>query len=281
MSDNSEKTETSKKSLTLTQKQWSDVWEVIRLNPEFVKKDAQLKQAVTDYETIFFLNLHDELGTEHLLQDFETFYTLHKRKIHILSIDKFKLLIRKMTEIWKDKDLRKAYALAINNADDDLCREVINNYQNSLPKQVSHSQSKTIKITENKRISSFDGRRSLFKSHQEKEFFDAVRDVYPQFIVYPNVALSSVIDFEIVMPSLSIAERKYFFTAIIDCVVFDYQQLYLPKYFFELDSAYHDDPIQQMKDGYKDNILSTAGQKLYRLRRVNPDRDLIRSRKGT
>jgi hypothetical protein len=269
MSGNSKQIDVFEEDSDFTEKRWSELWNYIRLNPEFVKGNTVVRQAIVDYESFFFSKLHDEPDTEFLLQNFETFYTLHKRKLHILSEERFKLLIRKMAEIWKDKDLRKAYILAVNNVNDELCKDIIAEYQNSLPKQVFHSQSKVIQVIENKNISLSDGRRSLFKSPQEKEFFDAVRDVYPQFIVYPNVAVSSVIDFEIVKPRLSDAEKKYFFTAIVDCVVFDYQQLYLPKYFFELDSSYHDDSTQQMKDEYKDNILSAAGQKLYRLRRIN------------
>lgn len=269
MSDNSEQIDVFDEDFDFTEKRWSELWNYIRLDPEFVKENTVVRHAIVDYESFFFSKLHDEPDTEFLLQNFETFYTLHKRKLHILSEERFKLLIRKMAEIWKDKDLRKAYILAVNNVNDELCKDIIAEYQNSLPKQVFHSQSKVIQVVENKNISLSDGRHSLFKSPQEKEFFDAVRDVYPQFIVYPNVAVSSVIDFEIVKPRLSDAEKKYFFTAIIDCVVFDYQQLYLPKYFFELDSSYHDDSTQQTKDEYKDNILSAAGQKLYRLRRIN------------
>ncbi len=57
--------------------------------------------------------------------------------------------------------------------------------------------------------------------------------------------------------------------AIVDCVVFDYHQLYLPKFFFELDSSYHDNPAQKKRDEYKNNILSAAGQKLHRIRRTD------------
>ena len=56
--------------------------------------------------------------------------------------------------------------------------------------------------------------------------------------------------------------------AIVDCVVFDYQQLYLPKYFFELDSLYHDAPTQILKDKCKNNIFSAAGQKIHRIRKT-------------
>jgi len=50
-------------------------------------------------------------------------------------------------------------------------------------------------------------------------------------------------------------------------VVFDYH-LDLPKFFFELDSSYHDTPAQKEKDALKNRIFSVAGLKLYRIRRV-------------
>lgn len=198
----------------------------------------------------------------------EIFYILHKRKLHLLSQDRFKFLVNKMIPILKNVDLHKTYKLAMNFPDDENCQTIIRDYENSIPKKILHSQNKIVQIIENKNLSLIDGRRSLFKSAQEKEFFDAVRVVYPQFIVYPNVAVSSILNFESIKTLLSDEEKNYFFMAIVDCVVFDYQQLYLPKYFFELDSLYHDEPTQMRKDEYKNNIFSAAGQKIHRIRKI-------------
>src|SRR5215204_3421079 len=169
-----------------TQKEWNTVWNFIRANPELAKTDSTIKQAIKDYEISIFLKRDEEQNIEYLLYDLETFFTLHKRKTHILSEDRFNLLICKMVTMWKNRDLYKAYKLAVNCPNDDLCKSIIEEYENLLPKQISHSQSKIIQVIENKNLSSYDGRRSLFKSSQEKEFFDAIRDTYPQFIVYPN-----------------------------------------------------------------------------------------------
>ena len=106
-----------------------------------------------------------------------------------------------------------------------------------------------------------------FRSKQEREFFAALKDVFHQHIVYPNVSVTSVVDFEKIRDRLTSEDRDYFFRAIIDCVVFDYEDgLYQPILFYELDSAYHDDPTRKAKDTQKDRILAAAGQRLRRIR---------------
>ncbi|MDX1546611.1 MAG: DUF2726 domain-containing protein [Rhodothermales bacterium] len=107
----------------------------------------------------------------------------------------------------------------------------------------------------------------LFRSHQEAEFFLAVREVFATYLVYPNVALHSVLDYDRLRPHLSGAERRYFFQALVDCVVFDQHDGYRPRFFFELDSPLHDAPERQAKDRAKEHILAAAGQTLYRIRK--------------
>ena len=97
----------------------------------------------------------------------------------------------------------------------------------------------------------------------------AVRDVFPMFMAYPNVALSTLIDFDKIQSVLSSDERNYFFTAVVDCVVFDQHKEYTPIYFFELDSSTHDNESQRKRDKMKDNILAAAGQRLYRIRKLS------------
>lgn len=259
----------------LIQENWSEVWNFLRHNPELVKSNPKVKQAVTAHETLFFSDLENHLEGNINFDSLEIFYILHKRKFHLLSPDRFKLLVKKMITILKNVDLHKTYKLALNLPDDEICQTIIRDYEHFIPKKIAHSQNTVIQAIENKNLNVNDGRRSLFKSVQEKEFFDAVRQVYPESIVYPNVAIGSILNFESIKDSLSETERKYFFTAIVDCVVFDYQQLCLPKYFFELDSLYHDEPTQIRKDKYKDNIFSAAGQKLYRIRRISNSAKIV------
>jgi hypothetical protein len=107
---------------------------------------------------------------------------------------------------------------------------------------------------------------SLFKSRLEYRFYRAVRDYYPTYLVYPNVAINSVIAFDLIEAELTQEECAYFFRGLIDCVIIDHEDNYKPIAFFELDSIYHDSDSQQIKDSRKDTIISKAGKKLFRIR---------------
>jgi very-short-patch-repair endonuclease len=111
-----------------------------------------------------------------------------------------------------------------------------------------------------------DARNSLFKSEQERVFFEALRTAFPTHLVYPNAALNAVLNYERLQKKITQAERDYFFRALIDAVVVDPLDDLRPVFFFELDSAHHDTPEARRKDRLKDAILAKAGQHLFRLR---------------
>ncbi|CAM3232512.1 DUF2726 domain-containing protein [Rhodothermus bifroesti] len=115
---------------------------------------------------------------------------------------------------------------------------------------------------------------SLFRSRQEAVFFQAVREVFLTYLVYPNVALSCLLDYEQLADALTEAERSYVFRAQVDCVVFDPDQDYRPCFCFELDSPLHAAPERQARDQTKARILGLAGLVLYRIRppATPPDR---------
>lgn len=116
-----------------------------------------------------------------------------------------------------------------------------------------------------------DHSRRLFRSAQEERFFTALREVFPTYAIYPNVALSSVVDLDAVAGCLDPAVRRYAFRALVDAVVFDQQDGYRPRYFFELDSPHHDAAERQQKDAWKERVLAGAGQSLVRVRPHRPD----------
>ncbi len=230
----------------LAKGEWASLLSFVWQNPSLIESDPIIKHAVATCETEFFSNLERETDKEKLVNTLETFHLLHTGRKYHLAEDKFRIVIVELVKLWRDKNLEQAYLRAKNFPDDELCRAIIKEYEDSLPKQVLHSQSRIIQVTENKNILNADGRRTLFKSKQEREFFDAVRDVFPMFTVYPNVALSSIIEFKLVKDNLSSAEKDYFFKSVIDCVVFEHHhELYQPKFFYELDSIYHDNPEQK------------------------------------
>lgn len=252
----------------LAKEEWATLLSFVWQNPSLIDSDPITQHAISTCEFVFFHSLEGEEYKEKHMRTLETFYILHNERKHQLSEEKFRIIVVELVKLWRGKDLTQAYTRAKQLPNDDLCKEVIKEYKDSIPKQVLHSQSQVIQVTENKNISRIDARRSLFKSRQEKEFFDAVRETFVMFTVYPNVALSSIIEFNSIKDALTSPEKDFYFKGIVDCVVFDHQELYQPKFFYELDSIYHDNPEQKQKDNYKDNIFSAAGQKLYRIRRI-------------
>jgi hypothetical protein len=175
-----------------------------------------------------------------------------------------------LVSIYRKKGLMEdAYDWAKIYPKPGICAEVIRLYEEALPKVLEHSQKEQIKVTENQNIANENHTNSLFKSHQELEFFMAVREIFQMYIVYPNVALSCLINFDKIKDNLLQEERNFFFRGIVDCVVFDQHDNYKPIKFFELDSHYHDLQDQRLKDDYKNKILSLAGQKLYRIRKIS------------
>ncbi|WP_397546886.1 DUF2726 domain-containing protein [Rhodothermus marinus] len=107
---------------------------------------------------------------------------------------------------------------------------------------------------------------SLFRSQQEFVFFQAVREVFPTYLVYPNVALSCLIDYERLAEVLSEEERRYALRALVDCAVFDPDDGYRPRYCFELDSPLHGTPERRQRDAIKARILQLAGLPLFCIR---------------
>ena len=131
---------------------------------------------------------------------------------------------------------------------------------------MEHALDESIRLDETRPHAGVDHTINLFRSRQEEAFFLAVREVFASYFAYPNVALSCLLDFETLRPNLSSAERRFFFRGAVDCVVFDQQAGYRPRYFFELDSPHHDADGRRENDGMKDRILSAAGTKLLRIR---------------
>jgi hypothetical protein len=111
-----------------------------------------------------------------------------------------------------------------------------------------------------------DAGRSIFRSLAERRFFEAANLVYGEYLVMPNVALHAALDFDILKGRLTVDERRYFFHALIDCVVFDPARRDAPSRFFELDGKMHDDEFRRQRDGLKDRIISMAGHQLIRIR---------------
>lgn len=249
-------------------KKWPEVMAAVYRHHREVASDDVSRLAVQTFTDEFFAHLEKDAIDEDTAVALQYIYLSHTEGRFKVDGPRYRSLVVNLAKSRLERnDLSGAYSYAKSLPEEKFCASVIKKYEDSLPKRVEHSQSHRIKVTENRNVAEVDGRRTLFRSKQEREFFAALKDVFHQHIVYPNVSVTSVVDFEKVRDRLTPEERDYFFRAIIDCVVFDYEDgLYQPILFYELDSAYHDDPIRKAKDTQKDRILAAAGQRLRRIR---------------
>jgi len=254
----------------LAQKKWSELVELLHAYCKIIPSDYALEAAFKVVESEVIRNFDEFQQDEKFERNLSNLYLLHSGKLYLLSDTTVNKLIVELAKVHDKKgDIEQANYYAAKFPQDSFCASVIEKYSQTLPKVVAHSQSQRIRVTENKNVSASNHTISLFKSPQEHDFFMAVRDVFPMFMAYPNVALSTLIDFDKIQSVLSSDEKNYFFTAVVDCVVFDQHKEYTPIYFFELDSSTHDNESQRKRDKMKDNILAAAGQRLYRIRKLS------------
>jgi len=251
-------------------KEWLELLDIVYKYSKTTSPDEQVRRAVKIFEDEFFMDLDKGIKNDNIKPLLDKLFLLHKGRTYKLPEERFVRVVIELMGIYSEKGLKEeAYKYAEFCPENEVCANFIERYKESLPKVIEHSQSDHIRVTENRKIVNEDYTTSLFKSRQEEEFFMGVREAFPMFTVYPNVALSCVINFEKIKVHLSQEERDFFFKGIIDCVVFDHHKNYKPTRFYELDSSYHDSPEQKQKDMYKDNILSLAGQKLNRIRQTS------------
>ncbi len=252
-------------------KQWLELLELVYKYSRIASTDELVMNAVKNFEDEFFEELDRGTPKDNFEVLLEKLFLLDKGKIYQLSKERSMRIVVELVKFYNNKGLTtEAYDYAKFYPNNEVCAEVIKYYEELQPtKLVTHSQKNNIKVIENNSIANVDYTTSLFKSRQEIDFFMAVREVFQMFVVYPNVAISCLIDFDKIKNDLSLEEKNFFFKGIVDCVIFDQYNNYKPIKFFELDSPYHDSPEQNLRDNYKNNILALAGQKLYRIRKIS------------
>lgn len=232
-----------------------------------------------------------------LLYDFylKELIKLHNKSNHSLILEENEVdkLIEKIAKTlfkkykndksYENKDyLREAYDYALKIPGNSHAKKIIKEYEEQQPVIIEHSQMGNVTVTTNKNIKKNDARRSLFRGSENSEyqsheqvFYYAIREVFPTFLIYPNIALNTVIDFNKIKNKLTKEEKDYFFRALIDCVVIDQENDYKPLLFIELDSKAHDGSKEMKNDQMKNKILSEAGQTLYRIRSFSNKNEVL------
>jgi hypothetical protein len=246
---------------------WDYLISALHKNKKDIATDSLLTHAAKTFVSEFLRQVDTyPIDRTDIIENLETLWVIDKGKYYALTADEAKSVTCQIVKRKKDK-LVEAYNYAKLYPDEPICIEVIETYEKLVPKNIEHSQSHRITVTERKEIANVDYTTNLFKSGQEIEFFYALKRTFEMYQIYPNVSISCLLNWGLLKNELTDDEKRYFFTGIIDFVIFDQAEGFKPLHFFELDSPFHDNPDVQKKDKMKDSILAKAGVKIIRIRK--------------
>lgn len=240
--------------------------DLLHREKEAIKSDQILHHAAKVSVTeILRVSKEKEKPSDDFIFNLERLNIIHIGKFFQMTEEQHKELIGTLIKFCNE-DLKRAYQFAAQYPNEEFAKPIIEEFEKSQPKEVEHAQSGYIKLTHNNQIKEVDCRISLFKSKEEQKMFLAFKRIFDTYQIYPNVALSNLIDYKKIREQLSQNEQRYFLKASVDLVVFEPFKQYEPIYFFELDSIWHDDENAKENDKMKDKIFSMAGLKLFRIR---------------
>ena len=113
-------------------------------------------------------------------------------------------------------------------------------------------------------VDSFDFRRNVCASQQEREFLRAVRQYFPSLQAYPNMPLRNFIDIEKLEGTVPVRARSYAWSAEVDVLLCTADED--PVLGIELDSVHHDTEDAAERDDLKNLLFNLAGLPLVRIR---------------
>ena len=253
----------------LEERNWNHFLKVLQNHKDEIRGNPVANQALHHFHVEYEKDLQNE--DTYNAESLRTIYLFQTARIYKFPDDMFNKAMGKLLNKYKEQSLKKAFDLAVSIDHTAEAKKVINEYSKTQPTKINHSQSANISLATNPEEVVIGKTINLFKSKQERNFFRAVVSSFPNYHTYPNVAVSCLVDFESIRSKLTNNERNYFFTSIVDCVVFDISDGYKPKYFFEVDSIYHDSDEQKKKDRRKDKFFSLCGETLFRVRSLSEE----------
>jgi hypothetical protein len=246
---------------------WKFLVGVLHKNKADISSDALLTLAAKTFVTEFLSKVDSHpLSDKSIVEHLEMLWLIDSGKFYELGEQEKEKLVSQI--IARKQDVpAEAYNYAKMCSNSEAAKEFIRKYEKALPKPIEHTQLNRISVTETNEVLDVDYTINLFKSNQEAEFFYALKRTFDSYQIYPNVAISCLLNWGAIKKSLSHEEKDYFFKGIVDFVVFDQAIGFKPIYFFELDSHFHDLDEVKAKDGLKDAIFAKAGVKIKRIRK--------------
>jgi hypothetical protein len=252
----------------LASKDWDGLSELVYTHRALITSDPIIKHAVALFESEFIdhikaLSAKDQLAKlRHVTMLIESHESSFAPDFVGRAVD---AKLRALHETRSPSFV----GYAARYASRPLARELLEQTRHERPEHFAEAKRPAVSVKAASRSASNPGVTSLLKSTQELNFYRALCIGFPNLLACPNLPVSSVLNFEFVRGSLGESAREYFFRAVFDCVVVDPTEDYLPKYFFELDSKYHDETRAKRNDEMKNAICDAAGVKLTRIRALD------------
>ncbi|MFN5984205.1 MAG: DUF2726 domain-containing protein [Fluviicola sp.] len=239
---------------------WSELIEILKNNSIDLSESSIF--SVFETQLINELKRHENERNEDSITAATTIFTTHED-----SKFKFKLsdnAYKKLTKYLFDKNPSDYYARIIS--DDKEAIDFLEQHNIETEKKISKGiigAHLNIKSNEQGELNFV---KDIFNSPQEKELYFGAKEVFQEYILLPNTALSTIINNN-VKDLLDKKTTTFFFKSTLDlCIVNPIT--FIPEIFIELDSkTWHDKPENQEKDLMKDKIFRIAGIELHRIRK--------------
>ena len=246
-------------------KDWRAVSFALYKASNILTSDPIAKQALGVFESEFFVDYENTPLPERLdLLEHPSLLTQLNTKA--FSTEFSNNVIDEKLILLRDTNSSRLISYANDNLERPIAKEILSSIMSTKPVTIANAKQESTNITATNTQVGDQATIKLFKSKQEENFFNALRGVFPTFHHYPNVSVSCLLDFDKIKLLLNARQKEYFFRAVVDCVIFDSVDGYLPKYFFELDSKYHDNEKQKQNDLLKNSIFEVANVQLVRIR---------------
>jgi hypothetical protein len=246
-------------------KDFDKIVDFLKTGQKTVDEDPILKQAVEHFFNEL-ISLTNQSANADINFVFDQLFILHTKEYFKFSDKQFENIVVHLVNSSKNSEDVFIYASEV--PDNVVCAEIIAKHNENKPKEVEHNQTSKIQVHEITSASE-NLTTSIFKSKQERIFFFALRNCFPTHYIYPNIALSTIINSTITDSILVGSEKQFFYNTTVDFIVVDQFNDFKPVFAVELDSEWHRFSNQSDKDKTKNKILKAVGLPLYRIEHMN------------
>lgn len=257
--------DTEKLFQQLATKDWDNLSETLLEHKNSIHKDPYLCRVAQLFESEFFDHITSLSANEKLtkLRHISLIIESNRSSFAKDFVDR---AIDEKLQALKEAGDKGLASYASTYFDRPLAEQLLKELRRDSPEKLAEARQFATRIEAATVQKSSAKTVRLFKSPQEQNFFHALREAFPHYLPYPNVAMSCVVDLNAIREGLTYEETEYFFKAVIDFVLYDPMSGHEPLHFFELDSKFHESEKAKRNDTLKNAIFNAAGIKLIRIR---------------